>query len=381
MTQPNFPDTAPVLAEATALAPIAALAYQPSFEQLEEDEAETTREMVETMRKISQTVHQDEGHAYRSVHAKSHGLLRGEIEVLQGLPDVLAQGAFAKPGVRPLVMRLSSTPGDLLDDKVSTPRGLSIKIVGVEGARLPGSEGDVTQDFVMINGPAFSAPTAKKFLGNLKLLAGTTDKAPGAKNVLATALRGLESLIEKVGGESAMLKSLGGHPATNPLGETYYTQVPVLYGPYMAKLSIAPLSPELTALKDAPVDLGASPDALREAVVRHFHTQGGVWELRVQLCVNLETMPIEDASVVWPEDTSAFVAVARINVPPQPAWSEDRVRAVNDGMAFSPWHGLAAHRPIGSIMRVRKAAYEMASRFRSEHNPVKVSEPRELGHL
>ncbi|APW38889.1 catalase [Rhodoferax koreense] len=380
MTQPNFPETAPVLAEASPHAPLAPLVYEPSFEQPEEDEAETTREMVETLRKISETVHKDEGHAYRSVHAKSHGLLRGEIEVLQGLPAVLAQGAFAHPGIRPVVMRLSSTPGDLLDDKVSTPRGLALKIIGVEGVRLPGSEGDTTQDFVMINGPAFSTPTAKKFLGSLKLLAGTTDKAPGAKNVLSAALRGLESLIEKAGGESAMLKSLGGHPATNPLGETYYTQVPMLYGPYMAKLSLAPVSAELTALKDAPVDL-SNPDALREAVARHFQTRGGTWELRVQLCVDLETMPIEDAPVVWPEDTSPYVTVARISVSPQPAWSEDRVRAVNDGMAFSPWHGLAAHRPIGSIMRVRKAAYEMAARFRSEHNPVKVSEPRELGNL
>jgi hypothetical protein len=32
---------------------------------------------------------------------------------------------------------------------VSTPRGLSVKIIGVEGERLSGSEGDVTQDFVL----------------------------------------------------------------------------------------------------------------------------------------------------------------------------------------------------------------------------------------
>lgn len=36
-------------------------------------------------------------------------------------------------------MRFSTNPGDMLDDKVSTPRGLAIKLIGVEGARLPGS--------------------------------------------------------------------------------------------------------------------------------------------------------------------------------------------------------------------------------------------------
>ncbi|CAI3787750.1 hypothetical protein AHFPHNDE_01419 [Pseudomonas sp. MM227] len=78
-------------------------------------------------------------------------------------------------------MRFSTNPGDLLDDKVSTPRGLGLKIVGVQGARLPGSEGDVTQDFVMQNAKAFTAATPKAFLKNLKLLAKTTDKGPGLK--------------------------------------------------------------------------------------------------------------------------------------------------------------------------------------------------------
>jgi len=45
-----------------------------------------------------------------------------------------------------------------LDDSVSTPRGLARKVIGVEGERREGSEGDVTQDYVLINGPAFGAP-------------------------------------------------------------------------------------------------------------------------------------------------------------------------------------------------------------------------------
>jgi hypothetical protein len=301
--------------------------------------------------------------------------------VLDGLPEPLAQGLFATPGRHAVAMRISTPPAEMLDDRVSLPRGMALKVMDVEGERVEGSEAHTTQDFLFVDGPVFLAPDAKGFLKSLKLLAGTTDKAPGAKNVLSAALRGLESLIEKAGGESATLKTMGGHPATHPLGETFYSQVPLLYGPYMAKVSVAPVSPELTALKDVPVDIGESPDALRDAVVQHFQSRGGVWELRVQLCVDLDSMPIEDASVEWPEDTSPYITVARITVPPQPAWSDSRVQAVNDGMAFSPWHGLAAHRPIGSIMRVRKAAYEMASRFRSERNATQVSEPRELGSL
>jgi len=47
------------------------------------------------------------------------------------------------------------------------------------------------------------------------------------------------------------------------------------------------------------------------------------------------------------------------------------------GMSFSPWHGLAAHRPLGGIMRARKEVYEMAKRFRAEKNGRIIEEPRE----
>ena len=36
------------------------------------------------------------------------------------------QGAFATPGTHDVVLRLSTNPGDILDDSVSTPRGLAI---------------------------------------------------------------------------------------------------------------------------------------------------------------------------------------------------------------------------------------------------------------
>jgi hypothetical protein len=275
-------------------------------------------------------------------------------------------------------MRLSTSPGDVLDDKISTPRGMAIKIIGVEGARVEGSEGDVTQDFIMVNGPVFMAPTGKKFLGNLKLLAGTTDKVPTLKLALSATLRGVEKVIEAVGGESSTLKSLGGHPETNPLGETYFSQAPVLFGDYMAKISLAPVSPELTALTDAPVDLSGTHDGLRRAMQEHFASQGGEWELRVQLCTDLETMPIEDPSVEWKQDASPYVAVARLAVAPQEGWSEELSKKIDDGIQFSPWHAVAAHRPLGSIMRIRKAAYKMSQKFRTERNGVPMVEPKDI---
>ncbi len=358
--------------------PAAPLCFDPSFEQLEEDEAETIEELGATLRKISEKTYQDSGRALRSVHAKSHGIINAELTVLPGLTPELAQGLFAKPASYPVVMRLSTTPGDVLDDNVSTPRGLAVKVIGVEGPRLEGSEGEANQDFLLVNGPAFSASSIKGFLRNLKLLAATTDQAESLKKGLSAALRGIESLVEKAGGKSSTLIALGGHPETHILGETFFSQVPILYGPYVVKVLIAPISTALVALQNAPLDMTDKPNALRDAVSEFFATQGAEWEVRVQFLTNLETMPIEDASVVWDEKESPFIPVARISASPQPTFTAKTNDASDHQLSFSPWHGLAAHRPLGSIQRARKPSYDMSRRFRaSKPETVTTDEPLE----
>ena len=363
---------------ATTLAP---LRFSPEYEHPGPDEAKTLADINEQMHRIQQKTYADGGKAIRSVHAKSHGLLVGDLRIFTGLAPELAQGIFARPGTLPVVVRLSTTPGDILPDDVSTPRGMAIKIIGVAGERLPGSEGDVTQDFILVNGPAFNKPDAKSFASSLKLLAATTDKAEGTKQVLSAALRGLEKAVEAVGGQSATLIALGGHPETNPLGETYYSQVPVLFGDYFGKICVRPLSPALKALHKAPVDLEHKPDGLRDAVAAFFEEQGAEWELCVQLCTDLGEMPIEDASVVWDEEKSPYRPVAHLVLGAQASWSDARARSIDEGLAFNPWHGVAAHRPLGSVMRVRKGAYEAARRFRAEKNQRAVSEPKTIADI
>jgi hypothetical protein len=200
----------------------------------------------------------------------------------------LRKAHLQMPGTLPVIMRFSTNPGDILIDNVSTPRGLGLKIIGVEGARLPGAKGQVPQDFVMQNAPAFTAPTPKAFLRSLKMLAGTTDKMPDTKRALSAVLRGLEASIEALGGESPTLKSLGGHPKTNLLGETYSTVVPLLVGTYCGKVTVVPVAETLTALTHAKVDLAGKPDGLRESVNEFFGTNGGEWEVRVQLATDIE---------------------------------------------------------------------------------------------
>ncbi|MBB3228927.1 hypothetical protein FHW69_003575 [Luteibacter sp. Sphag1AF] len=359
----------------------APIRFDESLEVIEPDEAQTAQSLIDTLTGINETTLRHEGHANRAVHAKSHGLLTGELIVPGDLPPELAQGLFATPGHYPLVMRLSTVPGDILDDSVSTPRGMAIKIFDVKGPRLPGCEGDSTQDFVMVNGPTFSAPDAKKFLSSLKLVAATTDKAEGAKKAISAVLRGAEKVIEAFGGKSSTLLALGGQPETHILGDTFFSQVPLRFGDYVVKFSVAPASPNLVRLTDLPLDLHDRPNGIREAVIEHFAREGGEWEVRVQFCTDPEAMPIEDASVSWPQERSPYIEVARIVVPAQPAWNEARRASIDDGLSFNPWHALAAHRPLGSVMRARRVAYKAMAAFRARHNGTAPCEPKSIDDL
>ncbi|HEV7321801.1 MAG TPA: catalase family protein [Ensifer sp.] len=357
------------------------LPYRPEFEQPEPEERATEDGLVSTLRTISQTTWKEEGRALRSVHAKSHALLQGELSVATDLPPELAQGLFARPGHYPVIMRLSTIPGDILEDDVSLPRGLALKVIGVAGERLADSESEAVQDFVLVNGPVFSAKSGKDFLSGLKLVAATTDRVQFLKKALSYALRGIQSLAEAAGADSAALKQLGGHPATHPLGESYFSAAPILFGEYMAKVQLLPVSPELMSLTNQAIRVFGRPDGLREACNAFFADHGGRWEVRVQLCTDLESMPIEDSSVEWPEEQSPYWTVATVTAPRQVAWEEEKSRAIDEKQSFSPWHGLAAHRPLGSIMRLRRAAYRSSARFRSEHGGCPMHQPKTLADV
>lgn len=348
--------------------PAAPQRYTPSVEEIQPDEEQVQAELVEQLLKISRITYEDGHKALRSVHAKSHGLLEGTFTVAADLPTVLAQGLFASPGSYRAVARLSTSPGDLLPDSVSTPRGFALKLFDVPGERLAESEAQTTQDFLLVTGKAFLTPDAAHFLRSLKLLAATTDTAPGLKTVLSRVLRSTESALEAVGGESGTLKALGGYPETHILGESFFSQVPLRYGDYIAKVGLVPASPALTALIDAPLELDKDPDALRHAVRDFFARESAAWDFRVQLCADIEAMPVEDASMAWDEAKSPYITVARLEFPRQDSWDEDRQRTLDDGTAFSPWNGLVAHRPLGSIMRARRTAYPASARFRMEKN-------------
>lgn len=348
--------------------------YTSSVETILPDEAETIAALIKQFDIILDRTAKDYGHAVRSVHAKAHGVLEGVMRIESGLPPELAQGLFATAGDHRVFMRLSTNAGDILPDAVSLPRGLAMKVLDVEGPRLPGADG-ATQDFIMVNGPVFQAPNPQTFLSSLKLLAKTTDRMETTKIVVSTVLQTVNKGLEAVGVASPTIQGLGGAPNSDPLGETYYSVTPFRYGDHIAKFRLKPTSPDLTRRTGAKIDARERENAIRETVQADMQSTHGVWEFQIQLCRDLETQPVEDPTVEWKEDEAPFVTVATVTALPQDSWRQDQVHKVDEAFRFSVWTGLADHQPLGSINRARKEPYRHSAEFRASFNGCPFHEP------
>lgn len=79
----------------------------------------------------------------------------GHLIVSDDLPAHLRQGLFAAPGTFPVIARLSSAPGDIQRDRVPTPRGMAIKVLGVPGPIFCESPDPApNEDWLLVNSPA-----------------------------------------------------------------------------------------------------------------------------------------------------------------------------------------------------------------------------------
>jgi hypothetical protein len=354
--------------------------YHPGIETIEPDEQKTFDRIIDAMAGGGKVTRERYGRSVRTSHAKAHGLLKGEVHVLEGLAPELRQGLFARPRSYPVIIRLSHVPGELLDDrKVSTPRGMALKILGVEGEMLPGHEGERTQDWILDTGKVFIAPGAKTFLAQIRATEALAVLPEGFKAAVSTASLATNAALNAVGLNSANLDFYG-HPRFHPLGEAYYSQCPIRYGDYIAKLAVVPDIPALKAMIETELDI-RDENGLRTAVVEYFRTNAAEYLIAIQLCTDLERMPVENATVEWPEDESPYRPVARLILPPQEASSPERAESIDENLSFCPTHSLAAHRPLGSIMRARMKAYKVMGTKRRKENGRPLKEPQGLADI
>ncbi len=355
--------------------------YTPEVEVQQPGEQEDVAAIRKTFGQIRAYAFDKHRHGVRDAHAKSHGILAGELRVISDLPDDLRQGLFRQEATYPVVVRLSPSPGDIVPDGVAALRGMAIKVIGVPGEKLlPQLRDAVTQDFVLCSHPTIAAGDVASYRRTAVRLERASRQPEELQRAMTTAFRAGAAVLRRLGvdrpgGAAGMAK-----PQTHILGETFYSQAALRYGEHVAKISVQPASDQLTQLAGASVDAG-NPSVLRDLVSEFFRLHTAEYQLRVQLATDLEAMPVEDASVEWSEQDSPYRTVATLVLPPQDPYSPARRVYADDVLSFNPWHGLVEHQPLGSIQRVRRPVYDDSADDRHHYNAVTRTEPDSIQAL
>jgi hypothetical protein len=319
------------------------------------DEEAIVRDMIDTLVRFTRE-NWLPGSAQRFGNTKTFGVLRGEFAVLPDLPEHLARGLFAEPRTYPAWVRFSGpgpfAPPDLEDLGQCS---VGIKVMGVEGPKLMEDE-RATQDLILVSPASFVTPNIRE---NAKLQHWVRAKAP-----LGYFIQPNRHLLH------ALMQLLYSPMHTSPLEVQYYSNVPFLLGEGQAvEYSLKPCLPHRSKIPARPGE-----NYLRDAMVRTLHERELSFDFMVQVQTNSHRMPIEDATVKWPERLSLYVPVARLTLPAQ-RFDSDAQLAFADVLRYNPWHSLPEHRPLGNSNRARRQMYWELAKLRQSMNQVQHAEP------
>lgn len=342
-----------------------------------------------------------EGKVLRGVHPKSHGCVKAEFTINEDIENEYRIGLFAHPGrTYEAWIRFSNASvlreHDLKEGKNGS-RGMAIKVLGVDGKMLDQDNGQSNQDFLMINTPEFVFANVRDYLRLDRILArdplGADPNpyfAPGKLRLLQltggeenaqTALQAFidsDPLLNNLSdadkdGTFSSLKIAGKiesapHTVRNPLQVQYFGAAPFLFGAdkvmrFSAIPSVANVqNPFTEATTDDP-----SGDYLREAL---SETMNGEKDVTFDFGIvvrrhSQENSNIEDATTSWEEEASGYNKVARITIRVPQSPSDQCAVDHCEQLAFSPWHSLADHQPLGGINRLRRKVYADSAEHRS----------------
>ncbi|MFK0026213.1 catalase family protein [Streptomyces sp. NPDC090798] len=323
------------------------------------------------------------GQAVRSAHAKGYALVRAEVDILDQLPAEYAQGIYATPGRHDALIRFSNGSGHLgTDARLGGVAGLALKLFDIDGPTLLEDEPDTrTFDYANINAPIFFCNTAEHYTFIQELVADAPTYLAKGKSgfhqFLHDFVTGKGSLPpeEWAWEELRAFLSVSQRPLVNLLLSTYWTMGSVRHGDYIAKVRMAPVPAFADKVVQRSVDPASAPEVFRPALVAELRERPYEFDIQVQLCADLERMPVEDVTVEWSEELSPSVTVAKLRIPQQDISGEDNLRKL-DALSLNPWRVTAEHRPLGNIMRVRKEVYRNSSILRHKLNNQERKEPR-----
>ncbi len=279
----------------------------------------------------------------RGFHAKSHACLRGHLELFPDRDPRTRFGVFDDAsGRREVSVRFSNGVGWRQADDELDARGIAIKVLGVPGPKYLSDEAD-TQDFLMTNSPV---PVGRDAVEFMKFAQANTDGR----------LAGLFFLIGHAPTAAQALSRTT--PVSSMVTERFWSGGAFHLGAHQAvKLATRPC--DLHLVREPKRD---SDDYLRADLVAAAK-DGVCMTLYAQLQVDPERTPVENASKIWEEKDSPLVRIGRVVMPPQTV--EPGATPACDQLAFSPWHSLPAHKPMGHTNRARRYVYAASHALRA----------------
>jgi hypothetical protein len=296
----------------------------------------------------------------RGGNTKTHGIVRGEFIVHEGLAPQFRHGIFAEPRSYRAWVRFSG-PGPYITPDIDDVgfMSISIKLMGVPGPKLMDEE-KFTQDMTAVSTPTFVTPDVR---ANAQL------QIESVKNAQIFYFINLHRshLLDLI------MQGLWTKTQSSPFEAPYFSCVPYLLGKEQAmQYSVWPTTAKRTPIPRLP--LRPPDDYLRNAMVSALDTGDVELDYRIQLQTDPFLMPIENNGVLWPEKLSPRVSVATLRIPRQTFNSPAQIN-FEKRLSYNPWHCIAEHRPLGNQSRARQRMYWTLSKFRHDMNAIPHYEP------
>ena len=328
-------------------------------ERIQPDEEASLQSIIDTFKAQMSGLWKPGGFE-RGGNTKTHGIVRAEFVVHDGLPPQFRHGIFAQPKTYRAWVRFSG-PGPFVTPDIDDVgfMSISIKLMGIPGDKLM-TEEKYTQDMFGVSTPTFVTPDTR---------ANANLQRWSLKNASIFHFLNFRNshLLDFI------MQGLWIKTQSSPFEAPYFSCVPYLLGEGQAmQYSVWPKSKAKTPIPRLP--LRPPDDYLRKAMVAALDRGDVEIDVRVQLQTDPHLMPIENNAVLWPERLSPRVSVATLRIPKQKFDSPAQI-AFARRLSYNPWHCIAEHRPLGNQSRARRRMYYELSKFRHDMNGVPHYEP------
>ncbi|MFV8783281.1 catalase family protein [Microbulbifer sp. SA54] len=331
--------------------------------EISAEEAAAIQSAIGSAREISRIAQTQNGLPYRrDAHAKATGCVRALFSINSDIPEQFQHSLFSEPE-REYQAWIRFSNGDMLvrPDGKPDARGMAVKVMGVEGDPIAEELGHAgTQDFIMTNTPAFFNRNIHDYADNMQHLAkldrtGWFISLWPPRLHLTEMIRARETISSRI---------------QTPLAEQYFSMLPYRLGETPLKFSARPCpgsSYSATVSQD-------TDDFLTRQMADTLSEGAACFDFLVQPQTDVSAMPLDDATVIWPESESPFQAIARIRIPPQTV-TGDAQQAFCENLSMNPWHGVGEWQPLGSLNRARRLVYNAVSEYRHRQNEIPQVEP------